>query len=355
MDRAADRDAMNIVLCLSHSIEEHDQLRLLHGIGANVFSIGGYINPAAPHDPKRPALPEVPYYPELQAAVDALDTPDNLGTAQRNIPEAILDWADVIIYHHYLDRLFSQWPRIRRWLSEKEHRRVIWRSVGQSITGNERDAAPFMAQGLERVLYSPKERNIPGFSGGDSPVVRFYKDPDEWQGWTGDLPSVLNVTQHLMQRDPYTNFGFWEQATQGLSRLALGPGSEAIGGAGQVSYDEMKSWLRACRAYLYTGTQPASYTLGLIEAMMTGIPVVSIGSSWMRIWPYSPDLFEGHDIALVSANQPDHARTWLEDLLNNAHLAETMSRETRARAIDLFGMDTIADQWARHLGVGVPA
>ena len=56
-----------IALCLSHSIEEHDQLKLLSGMGYEVFSIGGYIDPANPHDDKRPALPEVPFYPQLKA------------------------------------------------------------------------------------------------------------------------------------------------------------------------------------------------------------------------------------------------------------------------------------------------
>ena len=42
---------VNIVLLLAHSIEEHDQLRLLADIGHQVFSIGGYIDPRHPHDP----------------------------------------------------------------------------------------------------------------------------------------------------------------------------------------------------------------------------------------------------------------------------------------------------------------
>ena len=105
---------MNIAMCLAHSIEEYDQLRLFHGLGYGVASIGGYIDPRAPHDPKRPALPEVPFYPDLKAAVDALGTADNLGAAQARIPDAVLDWADVLIYHHYLDqRLFPQWERVR--------------------------------------------------------------------------------------------------------------------------------------------------------------------------------------------------------------------------------------------------
>ena len=337
-----------IVLALSHSIEEHDQLKLLSSIGHDVFSIGGYVNPGVPHDDKRPPLPAVPYHPELQAAVDALGTPDNLGTAQERIPDAILDWADTIIYHHYLDRLYGDWPRIRDWLRGDSNRRVIWRSVGQSVEGNERTALPFRKEGMERVAYSPKEQNIPGYSGHDA-LIRFYADPDEWTGWTGSDARVINVTQQLRARDPYTNWRFWREVTDRLPNLPLGPGSETIGGPGAVSYDDMKRWLRVGRAYLYTGTQPASYTLGLLEALMTGIPVISIGPAHMGIFPYGPDLFEGHELASGWSDNPDMAAATLQMLLEDPAEARKCSEHQRARAIQMFGMDKIAAEWAAYL------
>jgi hypothetical protein len=337
-----------IVLCLSHSIEEYDQLKLLSEIGHDVFSIGGYINPGAPHDDKRPALPNVAWHKDLQAAVDSLGTPDNLGAAQARIPDAILDWADTIIYHHYLDRLYGQWPRIRDWLRGDSNRRVIWRSVGQSVEGNERTAVPFRKEGLERVAYSPKEANIPGYAGHDA-LIRFYADPKEWRDWEGSKLQVIQVTQHLRQRDPYTNWGFWEQATHGLKRQLAGPGSEAIGGLGAISYEAMKVLLRMSRVYLYTGTQPASYTLGLIEAMMTGIPVVSIGPSHMRVFPYGHELFEGHEIAELWEDRPDGAREMVSRFLEDAEFAAYCGEQARQRAIDLFGKDKIKAEWAAYL------
>lgn len=337
-----------IVLALSHSIEEHDQLKLLSGIGHDVFSIGGYINPAEPHDDKRPALPDVQHFPELHAAVDAIGSPDNLGAAQEHIPDAILDWADTIIYHHYLDRLYGQWPRIKDWLKGDSNRRVIWRTVGQSVEGNERTAVPFRAEGLEIVRYSPKERNIPGYAGEDT-LIRFYVDPDEWDGWNGEYRRVIQVTQHLRQRDPYTNWGFWEQATRDLPRTPLGPGSEAIGGPGSVPYDEMRNQLILNRAYLYTGTQPASYTLGLIEALTTGIPVISIGPAHMNIFPYGPDLFEGHELASGWTDKPETAATQLRMLLDDHEQARMVSGHQRMRAIEMFGIDKVRAQWAEYL------
>lgn len=340
---------MNIVLCLSHSIEEYDQLRLLSGLGYNVFSIGGYIDPANPHVDMRPALPEVTHFEHLHAAVDALETDDNFGNAQTRLPEAILEWADVIIYHHYLERLYQQWDSgyLDEWIAGGG--RIIWRTVGQSVEDNERRAAPYRARGMEIVRYSPRERNIPSYVGEDI-MIRFYKDPDEWGEWVGDDKVVVNFTQHLMQRDPFTNFQFWLDATEGLPALAYGPGSDEIGGFGELTLEGMQTQLRHARAYLYTGTQPASYTLGLVEALMVGVPVISIGPNHMKIFPYGPDLFEGHLLTGAFSDIPAGARNALRRLLDDDELADKFSREQRRRAIEGFGIEGVGAAWREYLG-----
>lgn len=344
---------MRVLLCLSHSIEEHDQLKLLSGLGYEVASIGGYIDPAHPHDPKRPALPEVACFQGVKDAVDAFGGDDNLGAAQSRIPDAILDWLGddgAILFHHYLDRLWGQWERLSDWKAGGSRRRVIWRTVGQSVAHNEAQAAPFREGGLEIVRYSPKERNLPGFAGEDA-LIRFYKDPADWHGWTGDESFVANVTQDLKGRDPWTNYGFWDDATRGLARLAAGPGSEAIGGPGQLPYDDMRELLRTARCYLYCGTQPASYTLGLLEALMTGCPVVSIGPSHMQMFePYGPDLFEGHEIAGLWFDDPARANDQLESFLADREYAADRSAEQQARTLATFGPEPVGNAWRAFLG-----
>lgn len=375
---------MNIVQLLAHSIEEHDQLRLWHSMGHNVFSIGGYIDPAHPHDDKRPPMPEVPLHADLKAAVDALGQPharvdaheaqvptgvnvglcadghsDPMEAARRWIPDAVLDWMDVLIVHHLEHTwVVPQWDRL------KKHR-VIWRTVGQSAHMNEAMMAPLRRTGLEIVRYSPKERNLPNYAGEDA-LIRFYKDPEEWKGWNGDAPVVTNITQSLFQRSlddqqqlqpkgfQWTSYTFWNDATLGLSRMAAGPGSEAIDGTGSLSVPEMHRLLQDSRCYLYTGTQPASYTLGFIEAGMTGIPLVSIGAQWHRIMPYGPSLFEGHELAPFAADDPAHAKRMLQRLLDDHDLAKAVAQDQRARFIRLFGMDAISAQWDAYLAGRVP-
>lgn len=338
-----------VVLCLSHSIEEYQQLQLLTEAGYEVFSIGGYIDPAAPHDPKRPPLPDVPHYPELQAVVDALDTPDNLGAAQSHIPGPILDWLGddgIIIFHHLLDRLWGQWRHLRQDFKG----RVVWRSVGQTDPQVERTAAYYRAQGLERVAYSPREEHIPGHAGYDA-LIRFYVDPDEWQGWTGEDAHVINITQRLFQRGQATNPSFWLEATKGLPAIPVGEGSDAHRGPGILPFDEMKQALRSARAYLYTGTRPASYTLGFIEAMMTGIPIVSIGpDAWGEGIEWMPGVFEAHEFASSYHDDAERARMFLRDFLDAHDEAAIASKHQRQRAIDTFGKAKVMADWQAFLG-----
>lgn len=342
---------------LAHSIEEWHQVQLMHDLGHEVFSIGAYIDPAHPLDDKRGSL-DVPMIPHLKAAVDDLGQQGHANTldaAKERLPDAVLDWADVIICHHLEQRwLIPQWPRIR-------DKRVIWRTVGQSGEGNERLMAPLRADGLQVVRYSPHERHIPGYIGEDA-LIRFWMDPDEWMGWTGEDAVVTNVTQDLYRRSlsspttlaepgaQWTSWQFWEMATRDLPRRPAGPGSEAIGGTGTLPIAEMQRLLRHARAYLYTGTQPASYTLGFIEALMTGIPVVSIGPAWHRMMPYSPLLLETHEIAPLWSDVPSEATRLLRRLLEDRSYAGDISAQGRATAVELFGRESVQDAWARFLG-----
>jgi hypothetical protein len=339
---------MRIVLLTSHSIAEYDDLRMLNDLGYDVFSIGAYTDPSKPGDDKRPALPGVPAHPELERFVHESregkpDPGPLIDWAKAEIHAAILDWADVIICHHFPEWWIArQWPRIR-------HKRVIWRTCGQSNPELEKRMSLCRADGLQIVRYSPAEERffaaVDAWAGADA-VIRFGKYPGDFGEWNGDIETVTNVTQNLKARGDFTGYGFWKAATDTLPTLPIGPGSKEIGGTGEVGYQMMLSLLASCRAYLYTGTQPASYTLGLMEAMFAGIPTVSIGPGWM----WAPALFEGHEITRVWHEEPTAAREALASLLRDWDLARSIGAEQRQRAIDLFGIDTIGRQWRAFLG-----
>lgn len=344
---------MNIVLLGAHNIEEYDQLRLLTDLGYDCFSVGGYANPAVPVETLRPALPDAPYHPDLEYACHEKRVEHEkhgqtlanglpvIDWAKADLPEAVLEWADVLICSAFQHTwLLPQWKRLK-----ESGKRVIWRTIGQSNAFNESLMAPLFDDGLEIVRYSPNERHLDNFAG-ETALIRFYKDPEEWSGWRGDVGVVTNVTQNLYQRHPATNWEYWSLATDDLPSLPVGEGSEVINGVGKLPFHLMKEMLRSSRAYLYTGTQPASYTLGFIEALMTGTPMVSITKSWMQL----PLLFEADELCGFAFADPADAASLLRLWLNDHEAAKAVSEYQRSVAIDTFGMASVGKAWSDFLG-----
>jgi len=332
---------VNILLLTAHSIAEYDDVRMLTDLGYDVFSIGAYIDPRSPGDDKRPALPQAPWHPELAALCG-----DQM-RAKEHIPDDVLDWADVIVVHHYLD----QW--VVRQLDRLKGKRLVWRTCGQSDNRLEEVMARARAWhgDLSIVRYSPAEERYFAKANtwaGQDALIRFGKYPADWGGWTGHDGIIANVTQDMYHRGDWCGLTFWIDTTQGFRASPAGPGSENLpGGVGALTYDGLRAYLQRARTYLYTGTLPASYTLGLIEAMMTGIPVVSIGAG---AWAGPDELWEGAELTMWWSDTPQGARALLRDLLNDKALAAQVSATQRERAIDLFGIETVGAQWRAFLG-----
>lgn len=341
---------MRVLLLASHAVAEYDDIRMFHHLGYEVFCPGGYEDPSRGAEGIRPGLPEVPYYADLaerceRQRVQGGEPGSAIDWAKANLHPDVIDWADVIIAHHFVDRwLGLQWDRIK-------HKRVIWRTCGQSNPELERYMTQFVDDGLQVVRYSPAEERYFGNLGtfaGQHALIRFGKFLEDYGGWTGNDAVVGNITQHMQQRGDACGYRFWEAATSGLPVQPAGPGSEVLrNGIGTLPYERMADYLQRIRAYLYTGTRPASYTLGLIEAMLTGTPVVSIGPrAWGEEWGGS-DLFEV--LAKPGFDDPKQAHNVLRSLLVDKTLADELSTSQRTWAQDTFGMDVIGPQWRDFL------
>src|SRR6185295_569772 len=105
-----------------------------------------------------PALPQAKRHPELVSRLHetraAHETPPGrfIDWGKAQLHDDIIDWADAIIVHHFpREWIGGQWDRIK-------HKRVIWRTCGQSDPRLEMDMAPYAAEGMQIVRYSPAER-----------------------------------------------------------------------------------------------------------------------------------------------------------------------------------------------------
>jgi len=332
------------ILYLScHSINEFEDLKLFTELGHEVLSQGVYKTPDNPEDKARPPIPEAYRNEELKPLLYSLvwgADPNKGGFYAASIPQPLIDWCDTIYILGIEAWLPANWERIK-------HKHVVFRSIGQAVERTERVLAQYKPQGLKIVRYSPYEWSIPCFSGADA-TIRFYKDSDEYKGWTGENKQVITVSQAMKKRDAALKFSVFNACTQGFPRKLYGFSNDDVDkelSGGALTYEQLKQVLRENRVFFYTCTFPAPYTMGFQEALMTGIPVVAIGSrlagwSWIEVPHFIKNGVNG-----FTSDSIDELRGYVSLLLEDYELAKRISVEGRKTAIELFDKSKIKEQW----------
>ena len=340
---------MRILYLSCHSILEYDEVSLLSQFGHEVFSPGAYWKPAEGGDGMRPPLPDLKYDPEIVRKWTAHEQVYPSVDGKSYLTKDIVDHFDCVIVMHVPEWISSNWEAMK-------HKPVIWRTIGQSVTSTEQKVAPYRARGLKVVRYSPREMNIPHFVGQDA-LIRFYKDPKDYGKWTGQTERVITFAQSMQQRDAACNYSLFERVTRPFPRALFGPGNTQPGlGYGKVPYERLLTEMRQSRAYFYTGTHPASYTLNFMEAWMTGVPVVAVGpNAGNAAHLRNHDLYEIPDLIQHGVNGfiSDDERvlaSCVRNLLNSKELAQRISAEGRKSAVRHFSKEMMGASWNSFLG-----
>lgn len=317
-----------------HSVLEYDELRIFEQIGVQYFSFGSYINPQQPVDPIRPALTQ------KQIITDGIPPQDNL------TPEFLNHFSHIIIMHRF-DWLKRNWTKLKG-------RNVYYRSIGQSAPHIEQELSLMRTEGLQIIRYSTEERHIPNYAGEDA-VIYFFKDENEYTGYTGEIAEVYTMAQDFKHRAEHVNYNSFITATQGLPRKVYGLKNEELGklAGGYMTYDKLKELHRTRRVFFYAGTQPAQYTLTLIEAMMTGTPIVAIGPKLAT----SLGIAGGYEIPNIIINEVSgyysddipYLKAKIEELLNDKELAKRIGQKGRKSALLTFSMQRSINEWRELL------
>lgn len=317
---------MKILYLACHEGLQYDEVKLFRELGHEVEVIAKYGSVNKYSIEQRPDL-----------------TAKNLTGAGPNsilLEAEDVEKFDMIYVTHYFEWVLDNWTKIR-------HKKVImryWQSEHHNLP-----AIQFCrSEGLVLVKYSDHTQYSPPFYHNDC-VIRAYKDPDEFKDWNGQSPFVMTACHDMSSRPQHCYLSTYLSATEGYPRKLFGRHNEVLAiDGGMVTYDELKNEYKSNRAYMYTGTHSAPYTLNFIEAMMTGIPVVAIGSGIAnfsgKISTEVPKFIENGVDGFVSDNV-EQLRGCLKALLDDLDLAKEIGRNGREKAIKLFGKETIKQQW----------
>lgn len=330
---------MKLLYMSCHAILEYDELKLFEELGIDYFSLGSYVNPQHPVDSIRPSLSHKPDEWLMSNAPD-----------RNNLPQEFIDKFDVIMVMHIPEWIINNWDKFKG-------KRVIWRTIGQSTPEIERKLLPYRKQGLEVVRYSPREQYIKDNIGFDA-MIRFYKDPKEFYGWVGGGTEVITIAQNMKHRAEFCNYDTFLKISEGFRTKVYGPNNEESGelNGGLLTYQDMKQKYRDARVYIYTGTQPASYTLNFIEALMTGTPIVAIGDEFANSLDVAGETYEIPELIFNGVNgycnnDIERLRDHITELTQNIKLARYISKNGRELAIEKFGKENIKSYWKKYLKV----
>ncbi|HJK95237.1 MAG TPA: glycosyltransferase [Polyangiaceae bacterium LLY-WYZ-15_(1-7)] len=166
--------------------------------------------------------------------------------------------------------------------------------------------------------------------GVDVPYVPLGLDPDAYAPSTLE-GGVLSIIHSWKDR----GWHWWAvpEATEGLPFLHvdhLDPEQEVY------EYADLQRELRRARVYLHDGEQ--EYTITLIEAMMTGLPLVSFRLPGI-------ERYVEHGVNGFVVDDGHQAREALQQLLSDDGLAEKMGAASRAKALREFHEARWREQW----------
>lgn len=272
--------SLNILYMSTHAVLEYDEIRLLDELGYNVTSIGAYITPLNPHVDIRPPL-NIKHNIEFENKIHHMfnlnkNNGIELNMCSKVLNKDVLNDYDVVIVMEKIDWIELNWEVLKNKI-------VILRTIGQSNETVELKIKKYLDKGISVIRYSPSEQHVKNFAG-QSILIRFLKYQSDFKN-RSHTPNnkLISIGQDIKNRKDTCFGNIIEEVATRLNFILYGTNNENYNFyGGNISYYELIDILSISGCYLYTGTYPAPYTLNFIEALMSGIPIISIGHEWYR-------------------------------------------------------------------------
>jgi len=198
---------------------------------------------------------------------------------------------------------------------------------------------------LKLVFISETKRDDWGLSGR---VIRPGIDPAEYGGYRGEIPRALRVGNYLRERDLMLGYSHQEAVLQGLPSTVLGMNPSIPGSRVSSSFDDLREHYRSHRLFLNATVdgREDGYNLAMLEAMATGMPVVSTAN------PTSP-IRDGEN-GYISADF-DELHERVSELLLDSEKARLLGEESRQTVYEQFPIDRFVETWRAQIHEAVEA
>ncbi len=192
-----------------------------------------------------------------------------------------------------------------------------------------------LLQNVEKVFISESKRKDWGLEGN---VILPGVDLDDYRGYTGETRSLLRVGNLLKERDLMMGFSAGQAVMNGSPCITLGLNPTLEGSRLSRGWEDLKEHYKRCRVYLNATVDEFEdgYNLAMLEAMATGMPVVSTAN---RTSPVVDGVngFVSDDIS--------HLKKHAEELLSDPEKARKMGEAARKTVLEKFPLEAFLNSW----------
>ena len=203
------------------------------------------------------------------------------------------------------------------------------------IAAGYREQVKSLASDVYCVFISQTKRHDWGMPG---QIIMPGVDVSLYGGYAGSVRRALRVGNSIKSRDMMTGFSLQEEVLKDLPNILLGENPDVRGSKVSDGWEGLKAAYRENRLLLNTTMPPweDGYNLSLLEAMATGMPVVSVANPTCPITD-GVDGFTGENA--------DELREKVVLLLDDEELAKRIGAEGRKTVERLFPMSAFLEKW----------
>jgi hypothetical protein len=155
--------------------------------------------------------------------------------------------------------------------------------------------------------------------------------------YSGELERGLVVVNHLMQRGRRLGADIFATVREEVPLHLVGMGAEEMGGFGEVQHANLPAFAARYR-FFFNPIRYTSMGLAVIEAMMTGMPIVGLATTEMAT------AIENGVSGYVDTDVRN-LTVRMHELLKDPQLARRLGEGARRRALERFNIDRFVDDW----------
>lgn len=155
--------------------------------------------------------------------------------------------------------------------------------------------------------------------------------------YSGEIEKGLVVINDLGRRGRRLGVDVFEEARRHIALDLVGMGSQELGGLGEVLHRDLPAFAARYR-FFFNPIRYTSMGLAVIEAMMTGVPVVGLATTEMAT--VIRDGVNGY----ADTDVPSLVGK-MRSLLESADLARRLGEEGRKSALVRFGIERFVADW----------